>query len=92
MPVVTDESGNPVEDTNSDEDKVDNKSNEAQSGGNSLLIPILLLIACGGGAFYCLKVYKPKQNSKPKKVAYDEDEEYEDEPDEVMVNEDNEDE
>lgn len=33
-------------------------------------------------------VYKPKQNEKPKKATYDEDEECEDEPDEVMVNED----
>lgn len=91
-PVVTDESGNPVEETKSDGEKADDKANEAQSGGNSLLIPILLLLAGGGGAFYYFKVYKPKQNSKPKKAVYDEDEEYEDEPDEVLVNEDNEDE
>ena len=91
-PVVTDEGGNPVEGTNSDGEKADDNVNEAQSGGNSLLIPIILLLAGGGGAFYYFKVYKPKQNSKPKKAAYDEDEEYEDEPDEVLVNEDNEDE
>jgi len=92
-PAQTDESGNPVEDTSSDGEKADDKATEPQSGGgNSLLIPILLLLAGGGGAFYYFKVYKPKQNGKPKKASYDEDEEYEDEPDEVMVNEDNEDE
>jgi len=92
-PAQTDESGNPVEDTSSDGKKTDDKTTEPQNGGgNSLLIPLLLLLAGGGGAFYYFKVYKPKQNSKPKKAAYDEDEEYEDELDEVMVNEDNEDE
>ena len=91
-PAQTDESGNPVEDTSSDGEKADDKTTEPQNGGNSLLIPLLLLLAGGGGAFYYFKVYKPKQNSKPKKATYDEDEEYEDEPDEVMVNEDNEDE
>ena len=92
-PAQTDESGNPVEDTSSDGEKADDKTTEPQNGGgNSLLIPLLLLLAGGGGAFYYFKVYKPKQNSKPKKATYDEDEEYEDEPDEIMVNEDNEDE
>ena len=91
-PAQTDESGNPIEDTNSDGEKVDDKATEPQNGGNSLLIPLLLLLAGGGGAFYYFKVYKPKQNNKPKKATYDEDEEYEDEPDGVMVNEDNEDE
>ena len=91
-PAQTDESGNPVEETNSDGEKTDDKTTEPQNGGNSFLIPLLLLLAGGGGAFYYFKVYKPKQNSKPKKAAYDEDDEYEDEPDEVMVNEDNEDE
>jgi len=91
-PAVTDESGNPANDTNSDGEKAEDKTTEPQNGGNSLLIPLLLLLAGGGGAFYYFKVYKPKQNSKPKKPTYDEDEEYEDEPDEVMVNEDSEDE
>ena len=93
-PAQTDESGNPIEDTSSDGEKADDKTAEPQNngGGNSLLIPLLLLLAGGGGVFYYFKVYKPKQNSKPKKVSYDEDEEYEDEPDEVIVNEDNEDE
>lgn len=86
-PAQTDESGNPVEESDSDGEK-DDKVNS----GNSFLIPILLLLAGGGGAFYYFKVYKPKQNSKPKATAYDEDEEYEDDPDEVMVNEDDEEE
>ena len=91
-PVVTDESGNPIETTADGESSEEDTAEKQSSGGNSFLIPILLLLAGGGGAFYYVKVYKPKQNSKPKKAAYDEDEEYEDEPDEVMVNEDNEDE
>jgi len=86
-PAETDESGNSVDDTNSDGENADDKATEPQNGGNSLLIPLLLLLAGGGGAFYYFKVYKPKQNSKPKKPTYDEDE-YDDEPDEVMVNED----
>lgn len=89
-PAVTDESGNPVEDTSSEGEKTDDTTTEPQNGGNSLLIPLLFLLAGGGGAFYYFKVYKPKQNGKTKKPTYDE--EYEDEPDEVMVNEDNEDE
>lgn len=86
-PAETDESGNSVE-TNSDGESSEEDTAEKQSsGGNSFLIPILLLLAGGGGAFYYFKVYKPKQNSKPKKTTYDEDE-YDDEPDEVLVNED----
>ena len=87
-PAETDESGNPVE-TNSDgESSEGDKSDTHTSGSNSFLIPILLLLAGGGEAFYYFKVYKPKQNGKPKKSqSYDEDE-YDDESDEVMVNED----
>ena len=86
-PAVTDESGNPVETTADGESSEEDTAEKQSSGGNSFLIPILLLLAGGGGAFYYFKVYKPKQNSNPKKPTYDEDE-YEDEPDEVMVNED----
>ena len=86
---VTDEDGNPVETTSDEEGTEETPTETQESGGNSLFIPILLLLAGGGGAFYYFKVYKPKQNSKPKKSqSYDEDE-YDDEPDEVVVNEDN---
>ena len=88
----TDESGNSVETTADGESSEGDTTEKQSSGGNSLIIPLLLLLAGGGGAFYYFKVYKPKQNSKPKKPTYNEDEEYEGEPDEVMVNEDNEDE
>ena len=85
----TDKDGNSVK---SDESQTDKDTKTKSGGGNPMLIIILVLAVGGGGAFYYFKVYKPKQNSKPKKASYDEDEEYEDEPDEVIVNEDNEDE
>lgn len=87
-PVVTDESGNPVETTADGESSEGDTADTQESGGNSFLIPILLLLAGGGGAFYYFKVYKPKQNGKPKKPQSDDEDEYDDEPDEVMVNED----
>ena len=86
-PAQTDESGNPAETTADGESSEKDTTEKQESGGNSFLIPIMLLLAGGGGAFYYFKVYKPKQNSKPKKPTYDEDE-YDDEPDEVLVNED----
>jgi hypothetical protein len=86
-PAETDESGNPAETTADGESSEKDTTEKQESGGNSFLIPIMLLLAGGGGAFYYFKVYKPKQNSKPKKPTYDEDE-YDDEPDEVLVNED----
>ena len=92
-PDVTDKNQKSVENTRLDKDNSDGNLKKSQNKtSNPLLILILLLFAGCCGAFYYFKVCKGKKRSKSKNSSYDEDDEYEDETDEVVVNEDKEDE
>ncbi len=91
-PDVTDKNQKSVEGTEDKKEKSDDNQTKPKNNAINTLLFLIFFLLVGGGALYYFKIYKGKKNSNSKKISYDEDDEYEDELDDVLVNEDKEDE
>lgn len=91
-PDVTGKSLKSVEGTGEKQENSDDKHTKSKNNTSNPLLILILFLLAGGGALCYFKVYKGKKNSNSKKNSYYKEDEYEDETDEVIVNEDKEDE